>query len=164
MGNTSSNSGTAKAHKHHSKHGDITCTRRHHHSKHKHRRSRHKRSHFGRRTRRYRGGTPSSLRHSISANPEGSPTNSSPPYPLKIGSRQSRHRSESSLRDNLLREKAIKQRKEEEKKEKEIKMKQKYQSDGYLPIPTKPGSRFTVSDKKHKRPPPMSSFSEEEEE
>jgi hypothetical protein len=145
MGNTSSNSGTAKAHKHHSKHGDITCTRKHKH-KHKRRHTRHKRSHFGRRTRRYRGGTPSSLRHSISANPEGSPTNSSPPYPLKIGSRQSRHRSESSLRDNLLREKAIKQRKKEEEERKKRDIKLKDEQEGYIIKPTRRGSRFTVSE------------------
>ena len=147
MGNSSSNSGTMKAHTHthHSKHGDITCTRRH---KYKHRRTRHKRSHFGRRTRRYRGGvSPSPLRRSISANKHGIPSNSSPPYRLVIGPRKSKHRSELSLHKILLRANAINERKKEEEEEKKKKRELKDKEEGYVKKPTKRNSRFTVSEK-----------------
>jgi hypothetical protein len=92
--------------------------------------------------------------------------NSSPPYPLKIGSRKSKHRSESSLtesslRKNLLRENAIKRRKEEEKEEKRAKSIAKDRKEGFVPVATKPGSRFTVADKKHKKSPIMESLAEE---
>ena len=161
MGNTSSNA-TMKAHKHRGthrhrgthKHGDRTCTRRHRRTKYRHG----TRTRFGRR---YRGGTHSRLRHSTSANPDGIPLNSSPPYPLKIGSRKSKHRSESSLRDKLLRENAIKRRKEAEKEEKRAKSIAKDRKEGFVPVATKPGSRFTVADKKHKKYPIMESLAEE---
>lgn len=158
MGNTGSND-SMKAD------GDITSTRRHRHRNTKHRNTRHrntnrhrrgKRSHFGRRTRRYKGGepSPSPLRK---VNQPGSPASGK----QVLGSRNSGRPTESPLSKSVLTRNAIKAQAKADAAEKERERQEKDRKEGFDSPTRKLGSRFSVSEKNKKKPPPI--LEEEEE-